>query len=724
MGCFGSRIIQKVNPYEFASNIINPLFDLRSSIKTSLDEEFEYIDVISLRERYTKTNDIYLIRSGSIEFSKCFISHIVKLFTKESGAFFGRITNNDNAGTFYFETDNDATVYILPLQKLEAMIKPVWSDFPGWEIFFQTIGDLAGLANSFIIGPGDAYDELIMHFSKICFDQNEEIVPFPYLIPQDLQFTLLKARKHLDLPWEAESPRTLCFICKLQANYPLMLREFFRCIFIRVFAEYLQKMCGTTSKQLRYYENRDTCGNFFLKKVKNTKKYDAEMFTSRILSDYLDVQLSENQCEYCSNLTTNVIKDAMLRRPVRQVEKLPEFLDFTLNILEKKKDDGEVKKGKEGTTINRDSFSFSKPALKSSHFSTKVKLFQPSEEEMMVLLSKERLFNNNKREIKNFIKKFKSAGTLGDFDFNVLVFDDLKDITAFIYIVFVMLNLDEIFTLSHNRVIDFILTVAFSYYTSNPYHSLQHVADLVAMLVCIVVVNDLYKYFHPIDILGLLIAIIGHDCGHSGLTNVVIEKLNHLPKETVENLPSLMELMSANLTLTIIERCQIFNHLDSVIQLRINDIVTKCIMATALSNHSCYIKEFEKLPDLSEIEVAWDKVTDEIKLIRLSYLELFMKFLDIGNPLKKFDLAVKWGNRYYKENYLIEQDETLPTINPLDYSRAGLCQHQINFISFLVKPQLLILQKLFPSLWPFAERMQNNVRNYKYVLTQLEVNNN
>lgn len=79
-------------------------------------------------------------------------------------------------------------------------------------------------------------------------------------------------------------------------------------------------------------------------------------------------------------------------------------------------------------------------------------------------------------------------------------------------------GIKDTFSLSE-RVIDNFYRILESAYKENPYHNANHGADVCASMFYFVCNSDLVKFMSKLDVLAVLIASLGHDVGHPGVTN-------------------------------------------------------------------------------------------------------------------------------------------------------------------------------------------------------------
>jgi len=135
------------------------------------------------------------------------------------------------------------------------------------------------------------------------------------------------------------------------------------------------------------------------------------------------------------------------------------------------------------------------------------------------------------------------------------------------------------------------LFVAYSA-NNNHYHNFNHAVDVCQMTYRMVSVNGLEKVYPKLEIFAVLVAALGHDVGHLGLSNAYLVSTHH-ELALRYNDASPLENMHCSLLYAILMegdgQRNVFAELTKDQWLDVRRIIIKCILSTDMSHHFAMI---------------------------------------------------------------------------------------------------------------------------------------
>lgn len=144
-------------------------------------------------------------------------------------------------------------------------------------------------------------------------------------------------------------------------------------------------------------------------------------------------------------------------------------------------------------------------------------------------------------------------------------------------------------------------------------------------------------HLNPIETFGLLIAAIGHDVGHPGVTNAFMTKY-FAPTSLVYNGKSVLELFHSsvfiNKVLSVNWPSLLDIFMDSNEKLTMRELIISCILATDMAEHFEYIGKIAMFKD--DI-----KSSPESKVQLIS--SLLIKCADISNVTRPLRVSAQWA---------------------------------------------------------------------------------
>ncbi|KAK9372817.1 uncharacterized protein V1513DRAFT_206984 [Lipomyces chichibuensis] len=341
---------------------------------------------------------------------------------------------------------------------------------------------------------------------------------------------------------------------------------------------------------------------------------------------------------------------------------------------------------------------------------------------------------------------------IGDWDFpaNKLTDDELTQCAYYIFRhSFTMPEVQHLI-LSPDDLQHFISVVRASYQSRNPYHNFRHVVDvlqatfsfLLAMQVLPpytkstppqqegICATSLARILDPVDALVLLLAAIGHDVGHPGVTNAFLIA-SRSPLARLYNDRSVLESF----------HCAAFNQILArywpvMQQKTIKDLIVDAVMATDMALHFDYMRKLDSIL-LDGAVLVTDDETENARRKRLLCSTL-IKCADISNVARRLDISTHWGNALTQEfQKMSDLEERLGMKNPAptqpDSSTrtpttvllqdvketVALAKSQLFFINAFAGPLFEAVQLVVPELRYTADQISNNKHMWEKRLAEL-----
>ena len=286
-----------------------------------------------------------------------------------------------------------------------------------------------------------------------------------------------------------------------------------------------------------------------------------------------------------------------------------------------------------------------------------------------------------------------------------------------------------------NKLNPFLISVANQYLTSTLYHNSLHGAD-ITQTICLFFNNSNAEevcHTQAIDLLSIIIAALGHDIGHPGLTNTFqINSLSDMAI-TYNDSSCLENFHLATLFKTIRkDDTNIFEKLSSPDFKKIRKRMISEILATDMAIHGKILNNIRsKIPDyllqeknqnqdntkMKKFELITDikneETTSEEKQALFDY---FIHSADLGHNTKIFDISLRWVELLSNEFWLQGDKEKKMnlTISFLcDRETTNVPKSQVGFIGGFIIPTYNFLVIMFPTLSYTVENAKNNLNKWQ-----------
>ncbi|XP_026736253.1 cAMP and cAMP-inhibited cGMP 3',5'-cyclic phosphodiesterase 10A-like [Trichoplusia ni] len=242
---------------------------------------------------------------------------------------------------------------------------------------------------------------------------------------------------------------------------------------------------------------------------------------------------------------------------------------------------------------------------------------------------------------------------------------------------------------------DFVLSVL-GCYRDNPYHNAEHAFCFTHTMYMILINNN--GYFDFIETVALMLAGLCHDLDHPGFNNNFLTLCKH-PLSSMYR-TSMLEYHHYFLAKKMIEDKNILQKLPTIDQERIMEEIKYNILCTDLAVY--FQIRAQLTPLLADHQFEWSDNSHR-KMLK----GILMTTSDLSGCCKPFGVSKAIAESVYEEFYAQGDRERAMGYTPLSMMdrRRAINQpaEQIQFLSVVVLPCLLMLQSIFPNTHPLTD---------------------
>ncbi|CAG9331046.1 CHK1_6 [Blepharisma stoltei] len=221
-------------------------------------------------------------------------------------------------------------------------------------------------------------------------------------------------------------------------------------------------------------------------------------------------------------------------------------------------------------------------------------------------------------------------------------------------------------------------------YNHNPYHNACHAADVLHTLLFFYFNGEFLRNLSPLDTISSLVASLGHDVGHPGLTNRFL--VNNRDEIAIQyNDISVLENMHCFKIFSIMGKtgCNIFEKLSSDDWVKSRKLIIEMVLETDMSRHFEILGRF-RTRALSLSDLNLDNQDDKTLILAMG-----LKCADIGHSAKIKELHEKWTDLVCEEFYKqgdIERSRRQPISMYCDRENADIPKSQAGFLKNICIP--------------------------------------
>ena len=281
---------------------------------------------------------------------------------------------------------------------------------------------------------------------------------------------------------------------------------------------------------------------------------------------------------------------------------------------------------------------------------------------------------------------------------------------------------DEI--ISTEKLDPFLVSISNQYYKTTLYHNSMHGADVTQSL-CLYFLNSNAEEICQslvLDLLGILIAALGHDLGHPGLTNPFHINSSSELAITYNDVSCLENFHTSKLFRTIRNpETDIFEKLSVQDYKTIRKRMIGNILSTDMANHG-------KIMTVIKSRIAINKAENKTKFELLSgnektkfeeqqsLFDFLIHSADLAHNTKLFNISLKWVELLSEEFWLQgdkEKSMNLPVSFLCDRDNYNIPNSQVGFIKGFIIPTFDCLINIFPSLKYTMDNAKTNLKKWE-----------
>jgi len=228
------------------------------------------------------------------------------------------------------------------------------------------------------------------------------------------------------------------------------------------------------------------------------------------------------------------------------------------------------------------------------------------------------------------------------------------------------------------------------------------------------------------------VAALCHDMGHMGMTNPFLVETGHDLALQYNDASPLENMHCASLFKVCINaNTNVFKTLSADQYKTARKTCVSTILHTDNAHHFDMVKSIHKSYEVQSDAIekqaqmlagnqTWlsQYVDDVLKKDTMLYLELFLHFSDVSNPLRPFGVCQAWAWRVLDEFFAQGDEEKrlgIPVGMLNDRDKVNKPGSQHGFINFLVAPLVFGTVKIFPTLHPLATQMASNLQEWRNI---------
>ena len=282
--------------------------------------------------------------------------------------------------------------------------------------------------------------------------------------------------------------------------------------------------------------------------------------------------------------------------------------------------------------------------------------------------------------------------------------------------------------LNTSKLDQFLISVSNEYKQKTLYHNSMHGSDVTHSVYIFITHSNAEKIAktNVLDLLSIIIAALGHDIAHPGLTNTF-----HINDSTdiaiTYNDISVLENFHASTLFRTLRKTEnnIFEKLTTIDYKMIRKRMISEILATDMANHGKVISLIKSKIIVNE--------NNEYKLNLLSgneqskieeqqcLLDYMIHLADLSHNTKLFEISLKWvellSEEFWKQGDL-EKELNLPVSFLCDREDVNIPKSQKGFISGYVIPTFETLVTIFPTLRFTLDNANSNLKEWQKLMDE------
>lgn len=263
-------------------------------------------------------------------------------------------------------------------------------------------------------------------------------------------------------------------------------------------------------------------------------------------------------------------------------------------------------------------------------------------------------------------------------------------------------------------------------YKDLPYHCYAHAIDVLHCVFRILALVRGDQWLSGVECYALLVAALCHDLGHFGKTNPFLIETGHDLAVRYNDKSPLENMHCA----TLFQICgdsssDVFSKATAVQRKEARKVCIDSILHTDMANHFKLVQDISQCAEVNmelcslqagEDELIEEYLSEVLVKEKTMWIELFLHFADVSNPLKPFVICKAWAGRVLDEFFSQGDEEKqlgLPVGMMNDRNKVNRPGSQHGFINFLVAPLVTHTVTLFPRLLELHVQMASNMESWR-----------
>mmetsp|Transcript_4587 Transcript_4587/g.10744 ORF Transcript_4587/g.10744 Transcript_4587/m.10744 type:complete len:930 (+) Transcript_4587:89-2878(+) len=268
-------------------------------------------------------------------------------------------------------------------------------------------------------------------------------------------------------------------------------------------------------------------------------------------------------------------------------------------------------------------------------------------------------------------------------------------------------------------LIQFVLAAERAY-NPLPFHNFGHAVDVVVTLGQHLTSIQATSFCSNVEQFGLLLAAVGHDLAHPGVSNPFLIETRHELAVTYNDKSPLENMHCAKLFQMMVEpELNVLGRLDKETYQEIRKNMIEVILHTDITKHNEMVKDLSLFYQVNSETLDMAEFSEEaeelLKMNRATLMNALLHCADVNNPAKPWNIAEKLAYLCMDEFFAQgdrEKELEIPVGMLNDRDKVNRANSQIGFIEFMIAPFIEAYVCIFPSLDSLAKHTSSNIEKW------------